>query len=154
MPQLKGVSAALAGDPEALLAAEEIAVSLGLNPVRVTGDRALYHAASVIAGNFSTVLMATATSLLEASGLPPEQARGFLAPLAISSTKNSAAIGASSLTGPISRGDVGSIASHRRAISKELPELLPLYDELCAAAVSMAVSDGLDPKTALRLIRP
>ena len=70
VPELKGVAAAVDGDAEAREAAREIAGLLGMRAFEVPGDRRLYHAAAVIAGNYATVLLAEAASVLSAAGVP------------------------------------------------------------------------------------
>ena len=46
-PPGRGVPAAVAGDPEAVSAATQIALDLGMRPFEVPGDRRLYHLAAV-----------------------------------------------------------------------------------------------------------
>ena len=56
VPPTDGVPAAIAGHPEALAAARALAERLGFRAFEVPGDRRLYHAAAVMAGNYATVL--------------------------------------------------------------------------------------------------
>jgi len=139
VPDLAGVPAAVAGDPEALAAAAALASSLGLRPVTVPGDRRLYHAALVIAGNFATVLLAEASGLLAAAGVDPAEAPGMLLPLARASLENAAIPDpGAALTGPFARGDAHTVAAHRRALAAASPRLLPAYDELGRLALALA----------------
>ena len=98
------IPAAVAGDDDAIEAATDLAVLLGFDPFRVPGDRALYHAAAVTAGNFATVLLVQASRMLAATGTSEEAARALLGPLAITSLKNAIEHGAAALTGPVARG--------------------------------------------------
>ncbi len=144
VPDLAGVPAAVAGDPEARAAAEALAASLGMRPVRVPGDRRLYHAATVIAGNFATVLLAEAAGLLGAAGADPREAPHLLLPLARASLAHTAATDPeAALTGPFARGDAATIAAHRRALGAAAPHLLPAYDALGRLALALAA--GLSP---------
>ncbi len=131
LPDLHGVPAAIDGDPVARLMAARIATGLGLTPLDVPGDRRLYHAAAVIAGNFSTVLLADAARVLAAAGVDPAQAPALLAPLALRSVVNAASDPRGALTGPVARGDEPTIAGHRAALTEAgLHELAKLYDVL------------------------
>jgi predicted short-subunit dehydrogenase-like oxidoreductase (DUF2520 family) len=114
-----GIPAALAGDPKALTAGRLLASALGFSPFEVPGDRRLYHASAVLAGNFATALLADAARILAAAGVPEEQAPALLAPLALASIRNAAAAGpATALTGPVSRGDDGVIDGHLSALDE------------------------------------
>lgn len=135
LPVLTGVPAAVAGDPEAVAVARALARRLGLVPFEVPGDRRLYHAAAVIAGNFATVLLGEAARVLEAAGVPPDQAVGALIPLAEQSVRNARQGAARALTGPVARGDEETLDRHRRALDEHgLHEIRELYDRLVAAA--------------------
>lgn len=131
LPDLAGVPAALAGDPEAVDAGRWLAARLGMTPLLVPGDRRLYHAAAVMAGNFATVLLAEAAGVLSHAGVPADEARRALIPLAIQSLRNAASDPAAALTGPAARGDHGTIAAHRAALAEAgLADPLALYEAL------------------------
>lgn len=131
---LEGAPAAIAGDPEARRSAGALALLLGMRPFEVPGDRRLYHAAAVMAGNFATALLAEAAAVLARAGVPIEDAPALLAPLALASIRNGAALGpAAALTGPVARGDEEVIRAHRAALASD-PERLATYDALLAAA--------------------
>ena len=134
-PDLRGVPAALAGDPEALIAAEALALKLGMTPFRVPGDRRLYHAAAVMAGNFATALLAEASAVLAAAGVPLDQAPTLLAPLALACVRNAAALGpAAALTGPVARGDQEVIRGHQEALASLDGRARAVYDTLLTSA--------------------
>lgn len=131
LPDLTDVPVAIAGDPSCLEIGEALAKALGMRPIHVPGDRRLYHAAAVMAGNFATVLLAEASKLLVAAGVPAEIAPGILAPLALRSLENAATDPASSLTGPVARGDRAVIDAHRAALAQAgLTDELKLYEAL------------------------
>lgn len=131
MPAGPMIPAAVAGDRVAIEAATTLAETLGFTPFEVSGDRRLYHAAAVTAGNFATTLMLHAGAMLSGAGVPTDQARFLLAPLAIASIKNATQHGAHALTGPIARGDEQVIDSHLDALASLDPELNRLYADLC-----------------------
>lgn len=146
VPDLRGVPAAVAGDPEALEVAIELAESLGMVPLQVPGDRRLYHAAAVMAGNFATVLLAEASKILEAAGIDPARAPALLAPLALQSLRNAADRGpVATLTGPVARKDEATLIGHRKALSEAgLDELVPLHTLLTEHA--MRLLEDADPQ--------
>jgi predicted short-subunit dehydrogenase-like oxidoreductase (DUF2520 family) len=127
------VPAAVAGDEEARIAAHALAERLGFTPFTVSGDRRLYHAAAVIAGNFATTLLVEAGRALSACGVSEAEARRLLAPLATTSLTNTIALGADALTGPVARGDENIIAAHQAALDDLDPTLSALYQALTRA---------------------
>jgi len=137
-PPLRGVPAAVAGDPEARRVARQLATDLGLQPFEVPGDRRLYHAACVLAGNFTTVLLAEAARLLDSAGvdagIPPAE---LLLPLLRTAADNAERHGPdAAITGPAIRGDQATVDGHIDALARSHPELLPLYRALHARAAA------------------
>lgn len=147
-PDLSTVPAAVAGDPEAVVAARALARALGMRPFDLPGDRRLYHAAAVVAGNFATVLLAEAAALLHLAGVPADEAPALLLPLARSSLENAARSRppARALTGPVARGDGEVLDQHRAALLAARPTLLPAYEALVALARALAADAGAPPR--------
>jgi predicted short-subunit dehydrogenase-like oxidoreductase (DUF2520 family) len=133
----RGASAAVDGStPRALAAAEELARRLGMRPMRVAPeDRAAYHAAASIASNFVVTLEAAAERLAATAGVD----RAALAPLVRAAVETWAELGPErALTGPIARGDEGTVARQREAVLARTPELAPLFDALVDATRALA----------------
>jgi len=129
------IPAAVAGDEDAIDAATALADDLGFTPFTVTGDRALYHASAVLAGNFATVLLGEASRVLATAGVPEEEAPALLAPLALASIRNAAAVGpGAALTGPVARDDEDIIDKHLAALARAPQGTLETYAALLAAA--------------------
>lgn len=150
LPDLEGVPAALAGDSEAVAAGRELASRLSMRPIDVPGDRRLYHAAAVLSGNFATVLLGEAARVLAAAGVHPADAPSILAPLALQSIRNAArTTPAAALTGPVARGDRGTLDAHRRALVEAgLGEILEVYEPLVEAARRLKqAGNGEPPQT-------
>jgi predicted short-subunit dehydrogenase-like oxidoreductase (DUF2520 family) len=124
--QLDGAWAAVTAESdEASTTANELARTLGLRPFDLDdAKRPLYHAGAAIASNYLVTLHRVASELLEDAGAPAEA----LAPLMRRTIENGF-----ELTGPISRGDLATLAAHRRAIRDTRPDLEPLYDVLAEA---------------------
>jgi len=135
---LSGCPAAVAGSTaEALAAARELALALGMDPFEVAEeDRATYHAAASIASNFLVTLEQTAAGLL--GGIAVEEPRRVLEPLIRRSLDNWIERGPEALTGPIARGDETTVAAHRAALADRDPGLLPFYDALAGRTREIA----------------
>ncbi len=146
LPNLNGVGAAVeTADPGDLPLVEGVARAWGLTPFRVPGDRALYHAAAVLAGNAATVLLAHAGRILAEAGVPAAQARAMLAPLAHASLQNAVANPWAALTGPAARGDLGTLEAHRAALLRAgLADSAAVYDVLMNAALQGSRADADD----------
>ncbi len=142
IPDLDGVPAALAGDPEAVAAGAWLSATLGMRSFTIPGDRRLYHAAAVMAGNFATVLLGDAARVLAAAGVRESDAAAILVPLALQSLRNAAEVGpARALTGPVARGDQQTLDGHRAALTDAgLHDLLPMFDEMVKRAASWVVA--------------
>ncbi len=106
-------------------------LDLGAHPLRLEGvDRALYHAAAVLASNDAVALLAAATRVWAAAGLPEDAARGALAPLLLGAARNIEAHPLErALTGPVARGDVATVARHLEALAAT-PDIAALYRAL------------------------
>jgi predicted short-subunit dehydrogenase-like oxidoreductase (DUF2520 family) len=135
--QFAGAGAAVAGStPRALAIAQALADALGLVTVRLAeSDRPAYHAAASIASNFLVTLEGMAERLGATAGLT----RAQLVPLVRATVENWATLGArDALTGPVARGDHGTIARQRTAVAERTPELLEPFDVLVAATRELA----------------
>jgi len=138
IPDLRGVPAAVAGDPAALEVATHLARSLGLTPFAVPGDRRLYHAAAVLAGNGATLLLAQACRALAAAGVPRDRCADLLLPLARRSLEGAAPDPARALTGPIARREHEVIDAQVRALRcAGLEDLAALHAQLAQLAEAL-----------------
>jgi predicted short-subunit dehydrogenase-like oxidoreductase (DUF2520 family) len=134
-----GAVAAVAGtSPRALAFARRLASVLGMEPIEVSDrDRVAYHAAACIASNFLVTLEAAAERLAGTAGVE----RRALVPLVRATVENWSELGpARALTGPVARGDHGTVAAHRETVAERAPELLGLFDSLVAATRTLAES--------------
>jgi len=83
-------------------------------------------------------------------GISRHRAGLMLAPLARTVLDNIMEQGVeSSLTGPVERGDVLTVAAHLRALEKRVPTLAPMYRVMSGRLVEMARRGGMD-KVAVR----
>ena len=90
-------------------------------------DRALYHAAAVLAGNAPLALLERATTLLRAAGVDARVAEEALTSLLLGAVANARRLGVrAALTGPVVRNDAGTVARHLRALEHD-PASQELY---------------------------
>ncbi len=103
-------------------------------------NRALYHAAACMVSNYFVTLMYMAEKTYGLLGLNDQEARHAYWPLLRGTLQNIEKKGSvSSLTGPIARGDLGTLEKHLNAITANIPELLPAYRELGKITADVAL---------------
>lgn len=129
---------------------EQVARDLGARPFPLEGvDRAVYHAAAVVASNHVIALASAAARLWAMAGLPVESGREALAPLLLAAANNVARMElALALTGPVARGDIATIARHLDALERD-PGLRELYRQLSDELLRLPL--GHDEATTGRL---
>jgi len=107
------------------------------------GGKPLYHAGAVFASNYIVALFHAAERLFEAAGVPREAGRAALARLAEGTLENLKAEGPEgALTGPVERGDEGTVARHLEALRRARPELAEAYAALGRIALGVARAKG------------
>ncbi len=132
----------------------ELATALGGTWVRLRPeDKVLYHAAAVFASNYLVALVKLATDLWGEFGVATPEATRALLPLLRGALNNLDRVGLPHcLTGPIARGDVGTVERHLAALSARAPEVLEVYRQLGRAAIPIGLAKGtLAPTAAERL---
>jgi len=106
-------------------------------------DKVVYHAAAVIACNYLVTLVKLATDLWQTFNIPPDQATQALLPLLRGTINNIDTFGIPQcLTGPIARGDTGTINKHLDALQRKAPTLLSTYRELGLHTIPIALAKG------------
>ena len=123
---------------------KDMATALGGDWIELkASDKVLYHAAAVIACNYLVTLLKLATDLWQTFSVPPDKATRALLPLLRGTLRNIDTIGIPQcLTGPIARGDTGTIKKHLDALDKTAPGLVPTYKELGRQTIPIAVAKG------------
>ena len=152
--RLAGVTFAVSANDRLQEFLVEAARRLGGVPVQIgDADRPLYHASAVLSCGYLAALLQGAVRLWQAAGFSEEQALNALLPLSRATLENVARSGiASSVTGPVVRGDANTVQSHLEAITRSAPELAGLYLSLTAASLPLAVQAGIgaDEEKAIR----
>jgi predicted short-subunit dehydrogenase-like oxidoreductase (DUF2520 family) len=122
----------------------EMAKAVGGEPLAVPAEaRALYHAASVMACGYLTTLLREARRVWEAAGLPEEAGRRAIGAVAAATLENARTLSeGATVTGPVSRGDVGTVRLHLEEIDRAAPELIPLYTAISRRSAVLAIEAG------------
>ena len=117
-------------------------------------DKPLYHAAACIASNYLTTLIHMVEEIYQSLGLSREDAIRAIWPLVMGTIANIETKGTvQALTGPVARGDTGTIKKHAEALRNKLPELLQAYSALGILTADLGLKKKtLSPETA-RLIK-
>jgi predicted short-subunit dehydrogenase-like oxidoreductase (DUF2520 family) len=111
-------------------------------------SRPLYHAALAHGANHLVTLVNEAADLLRAAGV--EHPRKVLAPLLRAALDNSLRLGEDALTGPVSRGDAGTVRKH---LDRMPAEAVPAYLALARRTADRAIAAGrLRPQDAALLL--
>jgi predicted short-subunit dehydrogenase-like oxidoreductase (DUF2520 family) len=117
---------------------QQIVDALGGRAITLRDDpdaRALHHAACCVAGNHLVTILGQVERLAVAAGVSPA-AYFELVRAVVDNVENIGA--AEALTGPVARGDYGTVAHHREAIAAHAPQDLALYDALLPATEELA----------------
>jgi predicted short-subunit dehydrogenase-like oxidoreductase (DUF2520 family) len=140
--RIKGVSFGVTAPDPLRPAAEALVIEMGGEPVYIPEEnRALYHAALAFAANHLVTLVAQAGDLLRHAGADyPDR---MLAPLLSAALDNALRFGDGGLTGPVARGDDGTVAAHVRAIEQADPRAKAAYLALGRLTADRAINAGL-----------
>ena len=143
---MRGAWIGVDGDPGAIATAESLAAAIGAHVLRIpAGAKAAgYHAAAVIAANFTAVLAGAAEREMCRAGLEPRSAHAAVAHLMRTSIEHVAALGPErGLTGPVVRGDAGTIQRNLAALAGD-PAVRDLYVAATRIAIQLARAAGTD----------
>jgi predicted short-subunit dehydrogenase-like oxidoreductase (DUF2520 family) len=134
----------LEGDREAVDLLRSVVLALDGRPVEIEARaKALYHAGAAAASNFLVTLLDYAASLLQGAGVPGRTALEALLPLVKGTIANVEAVGLpDALTGPVARGDVGTVRRHLRALAAMPGDVAHLYRLLARRTVDVGLRKG------------
>lgn len=143
---------ARADDEAAWNVGEALVLELGAEPVRVPEQvRPLYHAALAHGANHLVTLVRDCADLLDKAGIRP--AERLIGPLLSAALDNALRHGDRALTGPVARGDVGTVRTHLRELDRVDPELADTYRTLARRTAHRAAEGGLLPDHAADEVR-
>jgi predicted short-subunit dehydrogenase-like oxidoreductase (DUF2520 family) len=151
---LHGATIAIEGDDQLADLLARMAEAVGGVPVRlVAGSKAAYHAAAVLAAGGVVALLDAIAELGRVAGLDEAAALAVYTPLIEQTLGNAAAIGIrAALTGPMTRGDVGTLQAHLAELRADAPDVVDLYLALARRELALAEQRGaLTPEVAEHL---
>lgn len=124
--------------------AQALVVEMGAESTIIEeADRGTYHAALAHASNHLVTIAGQSAELLRRIGV--EAPERVLGPLMRGSLENALASGEGALTGPVARGDTGTIDVHRAALAAENipPDIRDAYLAMGRATAQRALDRGL-----------
>ncbi len=141
---MPGSTFAIEAEEPLLSTLKNIAITLDGHWIELkASDKVIYHVAAVIACNYLVTLVKLATDLWRTFDVPPDEATQALLPLLKGTINNIDTIGIPQcFTGPIARGDTGTIKKHLDALKKVAPDLLSTYCELGRQTIPIALAKG------------
>jgi predicted short-subunit dehydrogenase-like oxidoreductase (DUF2520 family) len=140
--RIKGVSFGVTAPEPLRPAAEVLVIEMGGEPVFIAEEnRPAYHAALSFAANYLVTLVAQAEDLLRAAGA--DNPGPLLGPLLGAALDNALRLGDAGLTGPVARGDDGTVAAHVASIAARAPDALPAYRALARLTADRALAAGI-----------
>jgi len=139
-----GITVTIEAEFPLLQTLENLSHALGAQTLRLRQeDRALYHASAVFVSNYVCALADIACGLWEEMGFDRKQAEKALLPLLQGAVHNIKTAGLPDcLTGPISRGDTGTLVKHIDALEKLCDPLSSTYRTLGMHTVDIAMKKG------------
>ena len=121
--------------------AEALVLEIGAEPVWIDGaDRPDYHLALAHGANHLTTLLSQSLEVLTDIGV--EHPDRLLGPLVRAALDNTLRMRDAALTGPVARGDVGTVALHVARTNAHSPDLRATYLALARATAERAERSG------------
>lgn len=123
--QLNQVSFTLEGHPFAVRKWHTVFEKTGNAVILITKEmKPLYHAAASMLSNHVVAVLETGYQILERCGFSEEEARSFSSVLVKNNVENVIKDGAvNALTGPIERGDMGTVNKHLSVLNEKEQEI-------------------------------
>lgn len=151
LDRLRETCFGITAPPDLLPVAEALVVEMGGEPVPIDEfDRVRYHLGLVHGANYAITLIAQAMQILRGAGV--ERPDRVLRPLLNASIDNALRMGDAALTGPVARGDVGTVVEHLEVLTHESEDVASTYRALAQATVARARAGGrLSESTAARI---
>ena len=151
---LRGATVAVEGDESLLPLLAELAESIGAQPVTLPeGGKSAYHAAAMMAAGGVIGLFDAIAQVAVLAGLDERTAVAVYAPLARQALANAERLGIDqALTGPLLRGDVGTVRGHIAILRDLAPDTLALYVAVARRELEIARRRAdLDPDRAAQI---
>ena len=144
LPSARGIVYGVDGPPAGVRRARALARLLGGRIVVIPADlRVFYHAACVVASNHLTALLWVLERMTGRLGESRGSFSSLFSPIISATLANAVRTSpAASLSGPVSRGGVETVAMHFVALEKAAPDLLPYFAAMTRETVKLARAKG------------
>ena len=141
---IPGSTFALEAEEPLLSTLRKMATAIGGDCIELkSSDKVIYHTSAVFACNYLITLVKLATDLWQTFSVPPDKSIRAMLPIIRATLNNIETIGIPQcLTGPMARGDSGTIKKHLSALEKVAPDMLSTYKELGLKTLPIAVAKG------------
>ena len=140
--RLAGCAFGVTAPEELRLAAQALVIEMGGEPEWVEeAARPLYHAALSLGANYLVTLVAQAKELLGKAGVQSPDL--MLGPLLGAALDNALRSGDAALTGPVARGDAGTVAAHVAELRTHAPGMVAGYLAMARTTADRALDEGL-----------
>ncbi|GAA5527740.1 Rossmann-like and DUF2520 domain-containing protein [Herpetosiphon gulosus] len=128
-PLPQAITWAIEAEAESYAVLAELVQAVGGIPRPIQAEhKVLYHSAAVLSANYAIMLAARAVDLLQLCGWSGQEALQALVPLLRDNVENLARVGLpQALTGPLARGDYGTVERHLQALDANAPDIASLY---------------------------
>jgi predicted short-subunit dehydrogenase-like oxidoreductase (DUF2520 family) len=142
---LENTMFSIEGDEERIKTIEDILKATGNKYFKLSSEqKSIYHAAACVISNYLVTLMDYGLSLFEVIGIDKEEGYRALYPLIEGTTKNIYSLGTEkALTGPIARGDTGTIKKHLNSLKSVAPDKMDFYSIMGMMTVNLASKNKL-----------
>lgn len=152
LARLPGVSYGVTAPDDLRPLATRLVADLGGTPEWIAEqDRPVYHAGLAHGANHLVTLVNEAADRLRDAGV--RQPAQLLAPLLRASLDNALRLGDAALTGPVVRGDAGTVAGHLHHLAQTAPGSVAAYRTLARRTADRAIAAGqLSPAAAEALL--
>jgi predicted short-subunit dehydrogenase-like oxidoreductase (DUF2520 family) len=152
---LHGATVAIEADDQLAALLATMAEAIGASPVRLaSGSKPAYHAAAVLAAGGFVAMLDAIAQLSRVAGLDEPGALAIYGPLIEGTLGNARALGIeAALTGPIARGDVGTLEAHLATLRDHAPSALDLYVAAASREIDLAERRGTLPAEAATVMR-
>lgn len=141
LDRLAGVSFGVTAQEDDRAVAEALVLEMGGEPTWIPESaRVLYHAALAHGANHLVTLVNEAVDLLRTAGVGDPQR--MIAPLLQAALDNALRRGDAALTGPVSRGDAGTVRRHLGELVDQAPDSVAAYAALARRTADRAIASG------------
>jgi len=142
--RLAGACFGVTAPEELRLAGEALVIEMGAEPVWIPESaRPLYHAALAFGANNLVTVVNVAADLLADAGV--DNPRRMLGPLVGAALDNALRQGDTALTGPVARGDAGTVRAHLDVLTESEPQVRSAYVALARLTALRALAAGTLP---------